>query len=388
MPSTIRQVARALLGHATELRDLRARLLRAHAEVDRWKQRFEQRSADIGRQKTELGEMKQRLELVERRLQERRRTGLSAAVLAQLLPARAVERPLLASEVAAAVERAQKLLAASTEYGSVLRDADARLARLDRAELEGVAWWLPKDEATAGRSRRLQAQGFPVRAILQTREVALGGLMLDIGANIGRTSIPRVLLGDVRAVYAAEPDPANYACLVQNVIEHGLEGFVLPDRVAVGAVRGEARLRRSPYIGGHRVLKGTPAGRAKPGTVAVDLWPLDEWMARVGADPRSVSFVKVDTQGFEADVLLGARDLLARRHVAWQMEVDPMLLKRAGTALETLLSLFQAHFTHFIDIGTRLPGARSRPVADLAEALDYLGRVQKKTDVVLYSGAG
>ncbi|HEY6360511.1 MAG TPA: hypothetical protein VIX63_05375 [Vicinamibacterales bacterium] len=190
MPSTIRQVARALLGHATELRDLRARLLRAHAEVDRWKQRFEQRSADSGRQKTELGEMKQRLELVERRLQERRRTGLSAAVLAQLLPARAVERPLLASEVAAAVERAQKLLAASTEYGSVLRDADARLARLDRAEIEGVAWWLPKDEATAGRSRRLQAQGFPVRAILQTREVALGGLMLDIGANCGGPPFP------------------------------------------------------------------------------------------------------------------------------------------------------------------------------------------------------
>jgi FkbM family methyltransferase len=387
MPSKLRLVARRLLPRAAEVRDLRAQLLRAHHAVEHWKARFSRRGADVDRLKAAVDDLKRRLRIIERRSDIRRRNELSHDVVAQLLPLRAVERPVLAADVAAAEERSRRHLEASSEYAAVLGGDETRLARLERAQIEGLAWWLPKDEATAGRTKKLQQQGFPVRALLQTREVALGGVMLDIGANIGRTSITRVLLGDVRAVYAAEPEPVNYACLVQNVVEHRLQGFVLPDRVAIGAARGEVRLRRSPYVGGHRVLKGPSRRGVEVETVAVQLWPLDEWMSHVGADPRAVSFVKVDTQGFEADVLRGASSLLARRHVAWQMEVDPGLLTRAGTSVDELFSLMRAHFTHFIDIGSRMPGVRSRPVGDLPDALDYVGRIQSKTDVILYCGA-
>jgi FkbM family methyltransferase len=387
MSSKIRLVAGALLPRAAEVRALRARLLRAQESVAHWKLRFERRAADVDRLKAVVDGLKRRLVGIEQRADARKHGELSHAVLEQLLPLRAQERACLASDVTAGHERARRLMEAAPGYAAILQDAESRLARLERMQLAGLTWWLPKDEATTGRARDLQQQGFPVRAILQTREVALGGVMLDVGANIGRTSIPRVLLGDVRAVYAAEPEPINYACLVQNVVEHGLEGFVLPDRVAIGAARGEVSLRRSPHIGGHRVLKRAPRRRAQVETIPVQLWPLDQWMVHVGVDPRSVSFVKVDTQGFEVDVLLGAPDLLARRHVAWQIEIDPGLLKRAGASLDRLLALLQAHFTHFIDIGSRRPGSRSQPVGELAGALDYLGRQQAKTDVLLYCGA-
>jgi FkbM family methyltransferase len=387
MASRIRLVAQTLLPGAAETRDLQARLGRAEAAVQHWKRRFEARAADIGRLKASVEALKTRLRFIDQRANIRKRSELSAGVLEQLLRARAVERPLLGSDVAACHARAMRLLDVSDEYRRVLGDADGRTARLERVQVEGITWWLPRDEASAGRAVRLQRQGFPLRVILQTREVALGGLMLDIGANVGRTSIPRVLLGDVRAVYAAEPEPTNYACLVQNVVEHGLGGFVMPDRVAIGAGRGEVRLQRSAYVGGHRVQASAPRRPTEVETIPVEQWPLDEWMPHVGVDPRSVSFVKVDTQGFEANVLLGARALLARPHVAWQMEVDPDLLKRAGASAATLFPLLQASFTHFIDIGSRLPGSRSRPVAELSEALDYVGRVQTKTDLLLYSEA-
>jgi len=385
MPSKIRLVTRRLLPRAAELRDLRARLVRAQDAVERWKQRFERRGADVDRLKASVDELKCRVRALARRADVRKHGELSSRVLAQLLAARAVERPLLAADVAAAEQRLQRLLETSTEYATAMHDATARVTPLERVQVDGLPWWVPRDEATMGRATRLSEQGFPLRAILQTREVALGGVMLDIGANIGRTSITRVLLGDVRAVYAAEPEPVNFACLVQNVVEHGLSGFVLPDRVAIGAERSEVRLQRSRYIGGHSVMKAGGRGTQDLQTVVVQLWPLDDWIVRVGADPRSVSFVKVDTQGFEPDVLLGARGLLARRHVAWQMEIDPGLLRRAGSSLPALLSLAAAHFTHFIDIGTRLPGTRVRSVAELAEALDYVGPLQSKTDVILYN---
>src|SRR5207237_8682550 len=80
--------------------------------------------------------------------------------------------------------------------------------------------------------------------ILETRELAVGRVMIDIGANVGTTSIPRALLGDFTCVYALEPDPANYACLVRNTVFNGVRGLVLPDRVAIGDSHGELTLRR------------------------------------------------------------------------------------------------------------------------------------------------
>jgi FkbM family methyltransferase len=276
-------------------------------------------------------------------------------------------------------------LDASSEYRAVLGCEAERVERLQRVEVLGIPWWLPKDEAIEGRSEKLRAQGFPLRAILQTREVSLGGVMLDLGANVGRTSITRVLLGDVRAVYAAEPEPTNYACLVQNVVEHGLRGQVLPDRVAIGAARGEATLRRSAHIGGHRILNDSGRPHVPIDTIRVQTWPLDDWMARVGLEREAVSFVKVDTQGSEVNVLRGAPALLARTHVAWQIEIDPRLLAYSGFSVSDLIGLLERHFTHFIDLGATASGPRVHPVQDLSEALAYIPALRQKTDVVVYN---
>lgn len=327
--------------------------------------------------------LRERLDQVKTRLENRRRGALTDAVLAHLLSQKAAHRPVLPEDVAAALAREERLLAASPAYRVASGDPAGRQQELQRVQIEGLPWWIPVDAQVPNRAERAVAQSFPFRAILQAREVALGGIMLDLGANIGRTSIPRVLLGDVRAVYAAEPEPANYACLVQNLVEHSLGGFVLPDQAAIGAARGEVALRRSRYIGGHRVLHG-PQRKAVP-TVTVPVWPVDEWMPHVGADPEAVSFVKVDTQGSEVTVLRGAASLLARRRAAWQIEVDPALLTTAGTGVRDLFATLEPHFTHFIDTGRGSAGGRVRPIELLAEALAYVGLVATKTDIILYN---
>ena len=120
-------------------------------------------------------------------------------------------------------------------------------------------------------------------------------------------------------------------------------------------------------------------------TVTVQLWPVDEWMARLAVEPEAVSFVKVDTQGSEVGVLRGAAALLARRHVAWQMEVDPALLKHAGVTVLELVALLSTHFTHFIDLGTTTAGPRTRPTSELGDTLAYVGVEQSKTDLVVYN---
>src|SRR4051812_46547734 len=177
MPSKIRLVAGRLLPRAAELRDLRARLARMQEAVEHWKQRFERRGADVDRLKAAVDELKRRVRALDRRGDVRKHGELSAAVLAQLLKVRAVERPLLAADVAAAEQRMQCLMQTSTEFAAAMQDATARVQPLERVQVEGLPWWVPRDEATSGRATRLREQGFPLRAILQTREVALGGVM-------------------------------------------------------------------------------------------------------------------------------------------------------------------------------------------------------------------
>jgi FkbM family methyltransferase len=347
-------------------------------DARRWQSKAARYAATCDRLQQALAQSEERYRALRERFDVRRHASLDHDILRKIMPIRAARlAPAHDREEAAA--REARHLACSVEYARAF-DAEGPRAAVERVDIDGLPWWVPAESGDATRIGRAKKQGFPYRAILQTREVAIGGVMLDIGANIGRTSIPRVMLGDVRAVYAAEPEPNNYACLVCNVVEHHVRGVVLPDRVAIGARRGEVVLRRSRYPGGHRVLHGTEASKD---TVVVPMWSLDEWIAQLGIDADAVSLVKVDTQGCELAVLQGGPSLLARRHVVWMIEVDPKLLRRAGVDTRELFEKIAAHFSNFIDIGTPAGGPRLRPTGQLAESLAYLDGRQAKTDLLL-----
>ena len=207
--------------------------------------------------------------------------------------------------------------------------------------------------------------------------------MIDIGANIGRMSIPRVILGDATAAYCAEPDPLNYSCLVRTVRDNRLAGLVLPDQVAIGSADGTTRLLRSHTPSGHRVVENDAAtGRD---VIDVHVFTLDTWAARVGVDLELLTFVKVDAQGSEAHVLQGARYVLRQRQVVWEMEVHPRLLTRRGSDRQEFLGALAEHFTHFIDLNSEAPGPRVRPVRDLGAALGSLWDTVASTHVLLFT---
>jgi FkbM family methyltransferase len=210
--------------------------------------------------------------------------------------------------------------------------------------------------------------------------------MLDIGANIGTTSLLRVILGDVRRVYAIEPEPANFACLVHNVVTNGLAGLVLPDAAALSSRTGPGLLRQASGLGAHRLLDDKALRRGRRDSVSVQTWTLDDWMVHYDVDAPSVSFVKVDTQGWESHVLAGATRLLASHHIGWVLEVSPRHLEAAGTPLVQLIAQCQAHFTHVIDLRGEDSKMRVVPVAHLADALAYLGTSKDATytNLLLY----
>jgi len=283
---------------------------------------------------------------------------------------------------------AQSLEARLSDRSDAYREArEMGAGRIDECEgpihILGLQWWFPRQLARdpRGLTARLRSGQLPFKSILASRELAQGTVMLDIGANIGTTCIPRVVLGDFQRVYAAEPEPRNYNCLVQNVLANELDGFVLPDRVALGATDGELSMRLAEQIGAHRI--NTRGRESRSNRLSVPSRRLDTWVNSLDIDAAAVSFIKCDVQGWELQVMAGAPLVLGQRHIVWQFEVSPKHLEKSGTTLAEFCDAVSAHFDCFIDLSGQ--GPRGRATTELKAALSDLGEKRRFTDILAYN---
>jgi FkbM family methyltransferase len=366
---------RDFVGHLPGGRRLRAELEQSRRQRDLLHQRLKRSEAQR--------------EVLRRRLDARRQRARAMqpdeAVLEHVLPLR--HAAVLAANHDGRDAREAAFVARSASYRDALARADATPATAERVVVAGLTWWVPAEaDDTEGIAHRLVARRrLPLAEILGTRELSVGRAMIDIGANVGTTSIPRALLGDFSWVYAIEPDPINYACLVRNIVGNGVRGLVLPDRVAIGDANGEMtmRVRRS---GTHHLV--TQAEHvSEDERIVVPCLPLDTWVDRIGIDLSDVGFIKSDTQGWDARVLAGAERVLAQRHIAWQIEFSPAMLDRSGKSVDELFRLLEGHFTHFIDL-RREGGARVRSTQELRASLDDIGSARRRyTNLLLYNAS-
>lgn len=161
----------------------------------------------------------------------------------------------------------------------------------------------------------------------------------DIGANVGLyTSQFADLVGDQGAVFAFEPSPINLEKLRQAV--HNRENVVVVP-VALGATQSTVRFQQGEDACGatSKVLEGAECGPS--GSVEVKMLRGDEL-----ANSNQVSFpnvIKIDTEGFELDVLEGLGKIIGDPTVrALCIEVHFGLLSARGlqdapARIETLL---------------------------------------------------
>ena len=357
---------------------------RLSAELERSRRQSEALQKRLQKLENERESLRARLEAGRHRA---RAVQPDEVVLEHVLPLRHAAM-LAANHDRSRVEREADFTARSASYREALARPDAPLSRnVEQIVLAGLTWWLPAQAGESeGIAQRLAGKRrLPLDEILETRELAVGRAMIDIGANVGTTSIPRALLGDFTYVYAIEPDPANYSCLVRNVVSNGVRGLVLPDRVAIGDTVGDMTLRSMKSGTHHLVTRASDVSEVE--RVTVPCLTLDAWVDQMGIDLADVAFVKSDTQGWDARVLAGAPRVLSQKHIAWQIEFSPAMLERSGRSMNEVYELLERHFTNFIDVRSER-GAHVRPTSELREALAYVGKDERKyTNVLLYSAA-
>ena len=351
---------------------------RPNPEADEWRRRYEslreQFHDEQRRDREERSRMKAQSERRSRRIPST--ISLRHAFRARLARARDY------AATPDVISRRDAFASRTPAYVDAIHSVSSLASQARQTIVDGLEWWVPAPptQSAASIERSINKQSLPYRAISQTRDLALGGIVLDIGGNIGATAIPRAVLGDARLVLCAEPDGLNYRCLVANVVGNGLAGLVLPEQTAISDRVGTVEIARGKMPGSHRIVHATP----EP-SLSVPSTTIDAWVARHGIDVRDVTFVKIDTQGSEVHVLSGASTLLAQPGVGWQVEIAPGLLRMAGHEPSVLYALLQAHFTHFIDLNADASGPRVREIGDLTTALAYLEHAEQlHTDVLAY----
>lgn len=128
--------------------------------------------------------------------------------------------------------------------------------------------------------------------------------MLDVGANIGLSSIVAADVLPAGRILAVEGSGRNCEALRVNFARHGLPAHVV--HTAVGASSGSVTFFDSSAFG-HVVVD---ANMGPYGGEPTPLRTIDELVA-THALPR-VDFIKIDIEGFEQEALTGARGTLAR----------------------------------------------------------------------------
>jgi hypothetical protein len=218
--------------------------------------------------------------------------------------------------------------------GSVYSDALARWrdgATVDETRhlaVAGTTWRIPATQVR-DTAQELTVHGcLPLDALATSRQYAVGGVMLDIGADFGQTCIPRALLGDFARIHATESRTEAYDCLVGNVAASRVRGTVIPDYISIGTTNQDSA---AASIAPQLTLKG--------------------WLARIDVRTEAVRFVRVAASSPTLDVLRTGARLFQRRDVVWQLDLDPASPLLTADGIGELADLMTKHFTHFKELG-------------------------------------
>lgn len=184
-------------------------------------------------------------------------------------------------------------------------------------------------------------------------------VVYDVGANRGYVAL--ALLAKVQGlrVVAFEPNPGVLVKLTENL---RLNGFA--DRALVlGLGLGERPARVPLFVAASDSASSLDDGRAARwgvgirGSVEVEVVTLDALVAAGRVSPPT--HIKVDTEGFEAQVLRGARDTLRTHRPALYLEIHADG-RGTGDNCEAILAVLADHGYQVSQAGNQL---RALPVA-------------------------
>jgi FkbM family methyltransferase len=223
-------------------------------------------------------------------------------------------------------------------------------------EGDGFVWAAPSgDTITTGLLATGEYSGrseiLPLLAWLERNTSRSGRTVVEVGANIGTTTVP--LAAEGFRVLAAEPVPTTFAFLCRNVEANGVAPNVDCIQVAIASGVSSVSMTVGRWHGINRVVDAPSES-----TIDVEAIGLATLVAEREVNVADIHFVWCDAEGSEAAVIETGAAL-------WAAGV-PLF---AEFGLVDLTTAVAEHFDSFLparDIFQAGADARSRPISALA----------------------
>jgi len=222
--------------------------------------------------------------------------------------------------------------------------------------------------------------------LLGDRVLRPGMTVMDVGANLGQfTLFAAARVGKRGVVHTFEPASETYAGLTRNIeLGRGKLARIVPNRAAVTDTPGKIELHEfageysvwnSMHAHTMKVLVDGTLRTVQPSRVEqVPAVTLDDYCHRHGIE--SIDLLKVDVEGWEVSVLLGARRIFAERrckNLIFEISIEP-LKGTPYTAADVLRCAAEMGFaiSRIMDDGSAAPVDLSSFVAP--PFANYFGR--------------
>lgn len=176
--------------------------------------------------------------------------------------------------------------------------------------------------------------------------------VIDIGANIGTVALRAAKICQRGHVYAFEPDPAHIKSLRAN---HQLNQFsnitIIPK--GLGSKPGQALLSKLEQrnAGMNRILPAEQA--AQYDSTHINVATLDDEMSSI--NPTRIDLIKIDVEGYEFHVLMGAQKTIARYRPILVIEVIDTNLRIHQLSSTDVIDLLQNWGYEILDLKTHQP---------------------------------
>lgn len=152
-----------------------------------------------------------------------------------------------------------------------------------------------------------------------------GDIVIDVGAHIGSFTLKAGRkVRDKGKVFALEPTSDNFKLLEKNILLNGFQSICTPINAGAGSSEKKSKIRIYAKSGADSFF----ARQSDYGFMReeeVNVITLDSIAVKMKLD--RVDFVKINVEGFELEVLNGARNILKNFHPKLALQVHEFAVK-------------------------------------------------------------
>ena len=171
--------------------------------------------------------------------------------------------------------------------------------------------------------------------------VKIGDTIFDIGAHIGTlSSYFSIKAKESGKVYAFEPFPKSYNRLIENIVINDYKN-IITNQIAISDKVGTSNFYYKPEN-----LQLNSLGQVSDGekilndSIEVKVKTIDTYCEENNIS--KIDFLKIDTEGYEYNVLLGSEKMLEKKAVdVIQFEISKVPLESLGRTPEEIINFLK-----------------------------------------------